>query len=72
MFKAWTSSAANGESLARDLEAHLNEHADEVISVSYAVETDHYVLAVYRPVDSGGQEEAAVAYAEHIIDEAHA
>lgn len=72
MFKAWTSSAQDGESLARHLEAHLNEHAHEVLSVSYAVAREHHVLAVYRPIEpmDPEQTEAAVSAAETIIDQA--
>jgi hypothetical protein len=67
MYKTWTASRDDGRVLARELEAHLNEFAAEVVSVSYAVSKSHYVLAVYRPVDS--QEEAAVTLAEQIIDQ---
>jgi hypothetical protein len=66
MYKTWVSSAADAETLARDLEVHLNEFASEVISVSYAVSNVHSVLAVYRDIDHST--EAAVAVAEQIID----
>jgi len=73
MYKTWTASADDGESVARGLEAHLNEFAEEVVSVCYAVAGQHHVLAVYRPLEPTirGQEEAAVAVAEQIIDETH-
>jgi hypothetical protein len=72
MFKTWTQSARDAETLARELEAHLNEYADEIISVCYVVNTDHHVLAVYRPVDTSLSPpvETAVAVAEHIIEDA--
>jgi hypothetical protein len=69
MFKTWTSSSREIESLARALEAHLNEFADEVVSVAYAVTDQHYVLALYKRVELSSQDrqEVAVAEAEHII-----
>lgn len=74
MFKTWTSSAADPEILARSLEAHLNEFAQDVVAISYAVTDRHYVLAVYTevlPLDDVVEEEA-VALAEQIIDGAGA
>ena len=70
MFKTWTSSSREIESLARALEAHLNEFADEVVSVAYAVTDRHHVLALYKRVElsSADQQEVAVAEAEHIIE----
>lgn len=70
MFKTWTASAGDGESLSRELEVHLNEFADEVISVAYAVSDRHHVLAVYRPVELSieDRQEVAVSVAEHIIE----
>jgi hypothetical protein len=70
MFKAWATSAPDGQTLARAVEAHLNEYADEVVSVAYAVTDRHHILAVYRPLDAapGLGEEAAVAVAEQIIE----
>jgi hypothetical protein len=70
MFKTWTASSGDVESLARELEVHLNEFADEVISVAYAVTDRHHVLAVYRLIDLSieDREEAAVSVAEHIIE----
>jgi hypothetical protein len=72
MYKAWSASAEDGRTLARGLEAHLNEFAHEVVSVSYAIDKDHHVLAVYRPVepDVVPAKEAAVTFAEQIIDKA--
>lgn len=71
MYRTWTTSAGDAETVARDLEAHLNEFAAEVISVTYAVGAEHTVLAVYRAIDVAGSvsEEAVVTAAEHIIDE---
>lgn len=71
MFKSWYGSAGEMEILARQLEAHLNEFAEEVISVSYAVSGSHYVLAVYRELDVSSEQEQAVSVAEQIIDDAH-
>jgi hypothetical protein len=70
MFKTWTASSGDVESLSRELEVHLNEFADEVISVAYAVSDRHYVLAVYRPVELSieDRQEVAVSVAEHIIE----
>lgn len=70
MYRTWTGSADDPETVARALEAHLNEFADVVISVAYAVDAGHHVLAVYTEIDAGGDrvEEAAVAVAEQIID----
>lgn len=72
MFSTWVGSAEDSEALARALEAHLNEYAQTVITVSYAVADLHYALAVYSPIDTTGSagEEAAVAVAENIIDSA--
>jgi hypothetical protein len=72
MYRTWVSSASDAETLARALEAHLNEHAEDIIAVSYAVTTAHHVLAVYREIDISTQQpvEAAVTVAEQIIDEA--
>jgi hypothetical protein len=72
MYKTWAFSAQDGETVARNLEAHLNEHASEIISVSYAVAKKHHVLVVYRVIevsDTVGAE-YAVSAAEHIIDQA--
>jgi hypothetical protein len=70
MFKTWTASSSDVESLSRELEVHLNEFADEVISVAYAVTDRHYVLAVYRAVELSieDRQEVAVSVAEHIIE----
>jgi hypothetical protein len=73
MYRSWTCSGENGETVARALEAHLNEFAGEVVSVCYAVDETHYVLVVYREI-AGLAEEApaiAVAEAEHILDHVH-
>jgi hypothetical protein len=72
MYRTWVFSAPDAESLARNLEIHINEFADEVVSVSYSVHTDHHVLVVYRAIETTSRErqEAAVSVAEHIIDEA--
>jgi hypothetical protein len=71
MYKAWNASATSGALLARQLEAHLNEHASEVLSVSYSVAGEHFVLVVYRPVEiwEAATELAAIESATHIIEE---
>ena len=71
MFKSWTTSADDADTLARNVEAHLNEHADEVLSVSYAVADKHRALVVYRPIEAalGAPAEAAVTVAEHILEQ---
>lgn len=71
MFKTWTGSSREIEPLTRDLEAHLNEFADEVVSVAYAVTDRHYVLAVYKLIELSAEmgQEVAVSEAEQIIVE---
>ncbi|HEX8917744.1 MAG TPA: hypothetical protein VF898_04535 [Chloroflexota bacterium] len=71
MFKVWQGSAGNAETLARDLEAHLNEYADEVMSVSYAIAGNHFAIAVYRELDISAGHAVAISAAEQIIDDAH-
>ncbi|HLJ68894.1 MAG TPA: hypothetical protein VKX16_16175 [Chloroflexota bacterium] len=71
MYRTWTASAEDAESLARALEAHLNEFAEEVISVGYAVTGSHHVLAVYRELEGSLQAGAVVAVAEQILDESN-
>jgi hypothetical protein len=70
MFKAWHAAAPDGQSLARLVEAHLNEHASEVVSVSYVITDQHYALTVYRPLDGATDDmhAAAVEMAEHILE----
>ena len=71
MYKTWVASAADEATVARGLEAHLNEFADEVISVCYSVAQEHHVLAVYRPIEpTFAAQSEAVAVAENIIDHA--
>lgn len=72
-FQTWTSSNTDAGTLGRELEAHLNEFAERVISVAYAVTDAHYVFALYEPVQPAGDasEEAAVTVAEQIIDGMH-
>jgi hypothetical protein len=72
MYKTWCASHDDAEALSRDLEAHLNEYAEVVLSVSYSVTDRHHVLAVYKPVEFFDQAraEAAVTVAEQIIDQA--
>jgi hypothetical protein len=72
MFKVWTGSDADADSLARQLEAHLNEFAAEVVAISYSVADDHFVMAVYRPVEVSVDDrmEAAVGVAEDIVSDA--
>lgn len=74
MYRTWVFSADEAEFLARSLEIHINEFADEIVSVSYSVDSRHHVLLVYREIDTTNVEraEAAVSVAEHIIDEAQA
>ena len=71
MFKTWTSGGPDAESVARELETHLNEYAQDVVSVSYAVTDQHWVLAVYRAIEATAMagEAEAVAVAEHILEE---
>lgn len=71
MYRVWTASADDGESLARVLEAHLNEFAAEIISVCYNVTDEHRALAVYRSIDVYDEPlaDAVVATAELIVDE---
>lgn len=70
MFRTWVHSDPDPEGLARALEAHLNEYAEEVLSVSYSVDRTHHVLAVYRGIETAGsaRAEAALAEAEDIIE----
>lgn len=74
MFKTWTASDDSPEQLARTLEAHLNEFAEDVISVGYAVHDRHFVIVVYRPVERAQSHslEAAVSVAEEIVEQAQA
>ena len=74
MIRTWTFAAAEAEAMARALEAHLNEFAEEVISVSYAVTDKHHVLAVYRGVEMLDEDSAAVAVeiAEQLVEDAQA
>lgn len=69
MYRVWTASAGTPDALARSLEMHLNEFAEEIVAVSYAVTDAHHVLAVYRAVDLSGRPavEAAVAVAEELV-----
>ena len=69
MFEVWTANDTDAEGLARRLEAHLNEFAAEVVSVSYAVAGKHFVMAVYRPVEPADDValEAVVELAEEIV-----
>lgn len=72
MIRTWVASDADPTNLARRLEAHLNEFAERVISVSYTIRQQHHVLAVYCELETAGTpgEERAVAVAEEIIDQA--
>ncbi len=74
VFKTWTASDHDPEQLARTLEAHLSEFAQEVISVGYAVSDRHFVLVVYRPLEADHDHrlEAAVSVAEEIVEQAQA
>ncbi len=71
MFKTWTASDEDPETLARAVEGHLNEFAEEVVSVGYAVSANvHHVLVVYRPVEVSrdGPIEAALSIVEEIVE----
>ena len=72
MFQVWTGSSHDPAALARQLEAHLNEFAAEVVSVSYSVAGKHFALAVYRPIETWPDDsmEAAVSIAEEIVADA--
>lgn len=75
MFKTWTASDEDAESLAREVEGHLNEFAERVISVGYAVaEGRHHAMVVYEAVapSEDGHMEAAVSIAEDIVERAQA
>lgn len=71
MYKTWSISAEDAETLERGLDAYLNEYVGKLISVSYAVTDRHYALVVYEPVDIEGTagEEAAVSAAEEILEQ---
>ena len=71
MYRAWTAVADDPETLSRAVEAHLNEHAAEVVSVAYAVDRSHHALVVYRPIESEVSEVAAqaVATADALLEE---
>ena len=72
MYRTWTASARDAQSLARALEIHLNEFAETVLSVSSAVDDAHHVLVVYEPIEPSAiaADETAVEVAEKIIDSA--
>ena len=74
MFKTWTASDEDPEALARAVEGHLNEFAEDVISVSYAIAGRHFVMVVYRQVEAAqnDRQEAAVSVAEEIVEQAQA
>ncbi len=74
MFKTWTASDDDLETLARALEGHLNEFAQEVVSLGYAIAEKHYVIVVYRVVEpaQNDRQEAAVSVAEEIVERAQA
>ena len=74
MFKTWSASDSEPEALARMLEGHLNEFAQEVVSVGYAVADRHFVIVVYRTIEpaEGARVEAAVSMAEEIVEQAQA
>lgn len=71
MYKALTISATLPDELARGVEAHLNEFAAEIVSVSYAIGDGHHALVVYREIDTSGEaaSDQAVAVAEQIIED---
>ncbi len=72
MYKAWSAKAPEESELARAIELHLNEFAEEVISVAYAIGDQHYALVVYRPIDARElvSMQSALAEAVQIIDDA--
>lgn len=72
MYKAWSTSAEDVDTLERALDSFLNEYVGSVTSVSYAVSGRHYVLVVYEPFEAEGtaREEAAVSAAEEILERA--
>ena len=74
MFKTWTASDEDPEALARAVEGHLNEFAEEVISVSYGIGGRHFVMVGYRKVEAAqnDRQEAAVSVAEEIVEQAQA
>lgn len=71
MYRAWTASADDPEELARAVEVHLNEFAEEIISVAYAVDRNHHVFVVYRPIEVEVAEAAAevLATADALLEE---
>jgi len=71
MYRTWTASADDPEELSRAVEVHLNEFADEIISVAYAVHAGHHALVVYRPIgmESGASAAEAVATADALLEE---
>ncbi|GAC1473096.1 MAG: hypothetical protein PVSMB7_26600 [Chloroflexota bacterium] len=68
MFRTWTTSADDAETVSRALEVHLNEFADEVVSVSYSVDGAYHVLAVYRGIEHVVENAEAVTVAERILE----
>lgn len=70
MYKTWSTSAKDLETLERGLDSFLNEYVGTLISVSYAVSDRHFALVVYEPVavEGGTREEAAVSEAEEILE----
>ena len=73
MFKTWTSSHEDAATLAEILEAYLNEYAETIVSVGYAVTAGlHHVMLVYRALEAAQDErmEAAVSMAEDIVEHA--
>ncbi len=73
MFKTWTASHEEAAALAEILEAYLNEFAEKVISVGYAVTDErHQVMVVYQVLEAAKDDrmEAAVTLAENIVEQA--
>ena len=61
--------------MARAIESHLNEFAERVLSVGYAIDgTRHHALVVYEALEPAvdSRMEAAVSVAEAIVEEAQA
>ena len=69
MYRVWTASADDPEELSRAVEVHLNEFAEEIISVGYAVDAGHHALVVYRPIEVGAVAAEAVATTDALLEE---
>ncbi len=73
MLKTWTASHHDAAALAEILEAYLNEFAETVLSVGYAVTDErHQVMVVYQVLEAAKDDrtEAAVTLAVDIVEQA--